>query len=352
MKPVAIVIPAYKPGGQLVEVLGELLERRDPEVVARILVCNDGSGPEYAPVFEQVRNLPGVTVIGHAVNRGKGAALKTAFNHVLMEFPEIGAIVTADADGQHRPADILRVATAACQDNNRLYLGVREFGSNTPARSKFGNEVTRKVMWLFTGLHLKDTQTGLRGLPVDVCRDALRLSSNGYEFEMDMIVSVHTSRKRHTAIVEIPIETVYEVGNPTSHFNPVLDSMRVYFVFIRYCGASLFTFITDYLVFLLALVGTSSLVSSMFLGRGAATVVSYYLNRRFVFSSGSRFSTEFLKFLATVVALATVAYYGIVSLTEQFGVNVFAAKLLIESLLFFASFSIMNTFVFPKKRPD
>jgi hypothetical protein len=149
---------------------------------------------------------------------------------------------------------------------------VREFGSNTPARSKFGNEVTRKVMWLFTGLHLKDTQTGLRGLPVDICRDALRLSSNGYEFEMDMIVSVHTSRTRHTAIVEIPIETVYEVGNPTSHFNPILDSMRVYFVFIRYCGASFFTFITDYLVLLLALLGTSSLVSSMFLGRGAAAV--------------------------------------------------------------------------------
>lgn len=70
---------------------------------------DDGSGPEYGGIFSQASSLPNVHLLRHAVNLGKGAALKTGINFALVAFPSLTGVVTADADGQHHPDDIERV---------------------------------------------------------------------------------------------------------------------------------------------------------------------------------------------------------------------------------------------------
>src|SRR5205807_1667466 len=91
--PVAVLIPAYKPGHVLVEIV-QALAGTGPHA---IVVVDDGSGPEYRWIFNELLDLPGVRVIRHAVNLGKGSALKTGMNYALVEFPEVLGIVTADA---------------------------------------------------------------------------------------------------------------------------------------------------------------------------------------------------------------------------------------------------------------
>jgi len=78
-----ILIPAYCPGPGLIALVQALVSPVHP-----VVVVDDGSGPDYRPVFDAVSAQPGVTLLRHAVNLGKGAALKTGINHILCEFPD------------------------------------------------------------------------------------------------------------------------------------------------------------------------------------------------------------------------------------------------------------------------
>src|SRR5579872_7294401 len=136
----AVVIPAYRPSGGLVDLVRTLTEKTAPPIV----IVDDGSGPEFRAVFDAVAAFPGVQLLRHAVNLGKGAALKTAFNHILCSSPALVGVVTADADGQHHPDDILKVAEALRAEPEALILGSRSFDQDVPLRSRFGNIADRK----------------------------------------------------------------------------------------------------------------------------------------------------------------------------------------------------------------
>src|SRR5262249_16001168 len=163
----------------------------------------------------------------HAVNLGKGQALKTAFNHYLLRCPQDSVgVVTADADGQHLPADVLRVAETLERGPATLVLGSRGFEGAVPARSRVRNVPTRLILRWLIGRSVRDTQTGLRGIPRRFLPELLAMEAGRYEFELDMLIRATEER---IPIAEIPIETVY--GGPAqSHFNPLRDSLRIYFV--------------------------------------------------------------------------------------------------------------------------
>lgn len=99
------MIPAYEPSGRLAALLEELVLGWPGPIV----VVDDGSSTSCSVVFDRARAL-GATVLVHGLNRGKGAALKTAFSYLLEQVPTVAGAVTADADGQHLPADIRAVA--------------------------------------------------------------------------------------------------------------------------------------------------------------------------------------------------------------------------------------------------
>ena len=74
---IAVLIPAYKPDGRLVTLTEKLISAKFP-----VLLVDDGGGETYAWIFEKCRAL-GATVETHAVNMGKGRALKTGINRAL-----------------------------------------------------------------------------------------------------------------------------------------------------------------------------------------------------------------------------------------------------------------------------
>src|SRR4051794_14384086 len=100
-----VLIPAYKPSAGLIALVRELSSGS-----MAIVLVDDGSGPEFCETFAQAAQFPGVQLLRHSVNLGKGAALKTGINRALCAFPDLTGVVTADADGQHHPEDIRRVA--------------------------------------------------------------------------------------------------------------------------------------------------------------------------------------------------------------------------------------------------
>jgi glycosyltransferase involved in cell wall biosynthesis len=340
---VSIVIPAYQPG----EALVELVRRLSGAPISAVVVVNDGSDGKCRALFDAIRCLPRVHVLDHAVNLGKGAALKTGINYALCNFPDDCGVVTADADGQHDPEDVLRVAALLGEHPDSLILGVRQFETGVPLRSRLGNRITQIVQRAIVGQNLADTQTGLRGIPRRLAAQLLRMPSNGYEFELDMLIAC---KHQSLPIVQVPIRTIYLPGNPSSHFNPLIDSMKIYFVLLRFGMISFLTAVLDNAIFVGVFRATGILWESQVLGRVGALVFNYSAARRAVFLSRERHLATLPKYLLLVALNGVISYAMINILVSRFGVAVPWAKILAESILFLAHFTLQRDFIFMKGR--
>ena len=307
-------------------------------------MVDDGSGSESAEIFARAAAFPGVHLLRHASNQGKGAAVKTAFRFAQQQFPDMVGVVTADADGQHDPKDIARVAAVLlAHDGQNLVLGARAFQGTVPLRSRIGNIITSRVMHVLLGRKLRDTQTGLRGIPASLLPRLLELESNGYEFELEMLILAH---QFSVPIIEEPIRTIYEAGNRSSHFNPLVDSMKIYFVLARFASVSLLTALLDNLVFYIAYRRTGEVLASQVVGRLLAVAFNYWMVRRSVFFSRERHLSTLPKYLALVVISGAASYGGIRALGATLGIPPVAAKLMVESALFFANFAVQRLLIF------
>jgi len=342
--PVAVVIPAYRPSSALVDVVRALSEKHFPYII----LIDDGSGPGFRETFERAAQSPGVQVLCHAANLGKGAALKTGINHALCSIPDLAGVVTADADGQHHPDDIERIGERLLANPQSLVLGCRTFHSEVPLRSRFGNIATRVIMHALMGRKMTDTQTGLRGIPSSFAVRLLKLEATGYEFELEMLIAAH---QLSIGIVEEPIRTIYEPDNKSSHFNPVVDSMKIYFVLLRFGSVSLLTALLDNLVFYLAYRQTGHVLASQVLGRVLAVAFNYTMVRSSVFYSHQRHKTVLPKYLLLVLASGSVSYGGIRLLAATLGMPAVPAKLLVETILFFVNFAVQRLFIFQPDGP-
>lgn len=323
--------------------LVDLVTELSASGVEGIIVVNDGSGPDYQETFSAVSRLPKVVVLEHAVNLGKGAALKTGINHAACHHPDSVGVVTADADGQHLAADVLHVARTVVDNPQSLVLGSRRFDRQTPWRSRAGNYATRHLFRLLTGCALRDTQTGLRGIPREMMLRLLRLPSQGYEFELEMLILARQTKRR---ILETDIRTVYADGNKPSHFNPLPDSMRIYFTLFRFLIVALLTAGIDYTVFVAAYLLGAPIYGAQILARFVAMFFNYPAVRNAVFNSGQSHAEVILKYLLLVVISGSISYCVILVLVSEFSLGVIVAKMIAESLIFLANFAIQRDFVF------
>lgn len=336
---IAVLIPAYQPGPELVDVVRALVGSGLPAIV----VVDDGSGPQYAEIFEQLREFDRVRVIRHAVNLGKGAALKTGMNYALVEYPGLAGIVTADADGQHEPEDVRSVARRFAENPEALVLGARAFSGYVPLRSRLGNSITRSIMRLAVGHRLSDTQTGLRAIPRGLVERMLSVSASGYEFELEMLIA---AKHLGVEVIEQPIQTIYGEGNPTSHFEPLRDSMRIYFVLLRFGFISMLTAGLDNLAFYVFFSASGVVGGSLFGARLLAVVFNYTAVRKAVFLSKQQHAIVLPRYLLLAAANVCLSYALIAFLTGVVSFRVMPAKVGVESFLFIANFAIQRDFVF------
>lgn len=340
----AILIPAYNPDEKLLKLLEALQGKFD-----RIVLVDDGStkGREIFPQAEKYVEK----ILVHEKNRGKGAALKTGLAYIGEE-----DVITADADGQHKPEDIKRVADALKTHRGGLVLGVRAFSGKVPLRSRFGNFWTRWLFFLMTRLMIRDTQTGLRGIPGPLVARIAAIPGDRYEYEMAMLADC---RRHDEKPLQIPIETVYIDENATSHFNPILDTIRIYRSLLQFCLSSVLSFLIDNAIFALViwvLERYSTLRRfDIFIAFAAARLVSanfnYFYNRIVVFRSSAP-KRSFLQYWGLVLAIAAAGYVftsGLAAVFDTKGVAITLIKIAVETALFFASYHIQKKLIFKKK---
>jgi len=350
-KNVVLLIPAYQPSPMLCDLLRSMQAHDQAGTFCATVVVDDGSGLESAGVFSIIEALPGVTVLRHAVNLGKGAALKTGLNYVLVTFPNAAGAVSADADGQHAVEDILNLGRILAEDPRRITLGVRSFDTGVPLRSRFGNTVTRFIFRAFTGMKLTDTQTGLRAWPRWYASVVLPIPINGYDFELECLLKAHEAGAQGApGIRQEPIRTIYLDGNRSSHFNPLRDSMRIYFVFLRYCGTAMLAAVVDSLVFYLVARSSHNIAAAQVTGRGVAITMAFVLARNVVFRSSESVPIALAKYLAFAGLMGVISYNILRYLWSRLGIPLVLAKMLAEGLLFVINFSIQREIVFARTR--
>ncbi|MDR1873231.1 MAG: bifunctional glycosyltransferase family 2/GtrA family protein [Deltaproteobacteria bacterium] len=339
-----VLIPAYQPDEKLRLLVERLMEI---QAFGQVILVNDGSSPEKTEVFEPFRGAEGVTVLDHAVNRGKGQALKTGLNHFLLTAPpETPGIVSCDADGQHLTSDVIKVAETGARENS-FTLGVRSLGQGTPFRSKFGNMVTAGLFSLFTGYRLKDTQTGLRYYPRDKVAVFLQTPYDRFDYEFASLVKYVSDHPGQTK--QEPIETVYLEANASSHYRVLADSLTIGGVFIRFFFLSLSTAILDYLVFILVFYLTKHIFTSFIAARAIAIIYNFTFSRKLVFKIKSDLFGQLVKYLGLVALFLFISWGITVWLSDILGGYVVLVKAIAEGGLFFISFLVQSRFIFVEK---
>ncbi|KUL27552.1 glycosyltransferase family 2 protein [Actinoplanes awajinensis] len=228
---VALLLAVHNPGPHLKDLItGTIADGLDP---TRIVVVDDGSGPSAEPELSAIRSL-GCPVLIHPTNQGKGVALKTGFRYVRTTLPGLD-VISADADGQHHPQDVRRIAERT--GRGLIVLGTRPFAP-MPLRSRFGNTVTHLLFRAATGRDVSDTQTGLRAYPADLLERFEAIEGERFEYEMNVLLDAAAASR---PMEEVAIPARYLNGNAASHFGGLADSIRIYRPLLRYAFTSLLT---------------------------------------------------------------------------------------------------------------
>lgn len=345
----AVVIPAYQPSDELIRLL--------PKITGPgwlIIIVDDGSGPGYQAVWDSVRNYSyetedeGILLLEHDVNRGKGAALKTALRYIDEFLPSVQCIVTADADGQHLPEDIEKVAEEAESHPGELVLGVRHFGKDVPWKSRIGNRLTAGFYQVVCQRSVSDTQTGLRAFSRSLLPFMLNTAGDRYEYEMNVLLNCSFEE---VPMREVPIHTVYhDEKNSCSHFDSVRDSMRVCGSILKFAASSLAGFGTDFLLFLLLHrilpAGAAFLLAANVLARVFSAALNYTLNTKLVFHDHRPWQKTLPQYATLAAVILTLNSAVLMLYSEILGIPTTAAKLLTEVTLFVFSFLVQSRMIY------
>ncbi len=359
---VCVVLPSLDPDTKLLTVVDGLLEYGFTDII----LINDGSKPENLHYFETAATHPEVTLLHHPVNRGKGAALKTAFHYVLENRPEAVGVVTVDGDNQHHPEDTRR-CTEHMLKTGKQVLGVRDFSQpDVPARSRSGNRITSVVFKLFVGMTISDTQTGLRAIPRKDMETFVGIKGERFEFETNMLLAM---KEFNIPFDEVKIRTVYIEENKSSHFRAVRDSWRIYKLilahFFKFTASSLFSALVDEGLFLLLsatlhafLDGFALNTVSVVVARIVSSVINFYMNMKLVFHSREKTGKAFFKYIALAVPQLIAQLLLTHCLVTLLGIGEHQTGLrgivyaLVMTVLFFASFTIQQRWVFAAKKQN
>ena len=354
---VSVVLPSLDPDEKLTAVIDGLLEYG----FTHIILVNDGSKAENLHYFEDAAaQHPEITLLHHEVNRGKGAALKTAFAWFLENRPDSLGVVTVDGDNQHHPEDT-RACTQRMMETGKLVLGVRDFSQpNVPARSRSGNRITSLVFKIFVGMTISDTQTGLRAIPTKDVRTLLEIYGDRFEYETNMLLAM---KKHGIEFEEVKIRTVYIEENKSSHFRAVRDSWRIYKLilahFFRYSLSSIVSAVIDTGIFSLLSSLLHPVLSGFLLSavptvaaRTTSSLCNFFLNKKLVFNSNVSTKKALLRYYMIAIPnmlLQAGLTSGIITLLCIPETAVFLRTVIyvaVMCVLFIATFVLQQRWVF------
>jgi glycosyltransferase involved in cell wall biosynthesis len=220
-----VVIPVYDHEHAIAAVVDSIRSQGFP-----ILLVDDGSHEACARELRRLAALPGVSLLRHATNRGKGAAVCTGLFAAKAE--GFTHAVQIDADGQHTLADVRRFIDEARAYPNSVICGRPVFDASIPRARFYGRYLTHGMVWLETlSFDIIDSMCGFRVYPLDSTIELLQSNGVGdrMDFDTEILVRLHwraVPARWLATRVSYPLDGV-------SHFRMFLDNARMTGLHIR-----------------------------------------------------------------------------------------------------------------------
>ena len=223
---IAVIIPTYNHGVRVATVA-----RQAMSLGCSVFVVDDGSTDDTLTLL---RSVPGIHLLVHARNRGKGAALVTGMR-AATEVADYA--VTIDADGQHDPVDALKLMAAIPANRRVIVVGRRDM-ADAPWTSRKGRTFSNFWVRASGGPKLADSQSGFRIYPLPETLN-LGVVARRYQFEVEVLAR---AAWQGIPVREVTISADYGSALPRiSHFHPFVDFMRNFGAFSRLITRRVFT---------------------------------------------------------------------------------------------------------------
>ena len=214
-----IGIPAYNEGKNIASILLRL-----KNISEHIIVCDDGSSDLTSEIAEKL----GAIVVTHTKNLGYGAAIKTIF----LKAQEINAdaLVTFDADGQHKIEDIDKILVPIKNNKADIVIGSRFLNDEQKISKyrKIGIKTITELTNITSGTKITDSQSGFRGYNRKTLEN-IKLTESGMGISTEILIK---AKKSNFKIIEVPIIVSYE-GETSTH-NSIIHGSSVIISTLKY----------------------------------------------------------------------------------------------------------------------
>ncbi len=354
-----VLIPTLNPEVKLLDYINELKNSGFKNVI----IVNDGSEQNTQYIFDEILKLEDrqfeVTILNHVVNLGKGRALKNGINYYLAHLKDkyqgCCGLITVDSDGQHLIKDVqqLKQRLEKIYLGGGIILGCRDFcQENVPFKSRYGNNITKVVFRLFFGRNISDTQTGLRAFSNKSLFQLIDLYGERFEYETNVLIACVD---QGIPIEELTIETIYENGNKSTHFNPIKDSIKIYRLllarFLRYIVASFSASIVDLMIFVLLCSSISEentlrIYIATIGARVISSIYNYIINKNVVFQYKKESFRTATQYFILCILVMFVSGFCVNSLYRILGHFELLIKCIVDGILFCCNYFIQQKIIF------
>ena len=337
----AFIVTIYYETPQTIKLCSRLGELGAENIV---VVCD---GCELSFDFENELISLGCHLIKLKEKHGKGYSIREGIKFAHDKLYHIDGYITADADGQHRAEDVIKVSRALELRPDTLIIGKRDMKrSGAAIHLRFFNKFASTYFKIVTGVNCKDALSGLRGIPAELYDLIMETKGNRYDFEMNFLTRC---ADRKVPFYNVNILSVYS-KDQVSNYRIFRDTYLIYITPLRFATASFGCAVIDVILFtLLTYLMPASLVWNVAIATVLARIISgginFIINRKMIFKNDGKAHKQAERFFILFFCIMILSMV-FVSLLSFVPIPVTVIKIIVDLLLWTVNYTVQRKWVF------